>query len=128
MKRKYDSKTIAQKWNTHRIQKIGQECCHSDVLQALKICGLPYPHSMVTLLIKYNVIKRSGERRWAKFFFTEEPIHFSKFENVLKEYKKSKRPNKQECSFNQEQPVGLQVVCSRVTIKPYWVSTNSWEV
>ena len=88
-KKAYDIKEVTEKWNLFRLHKQGIACSHKDVENACKTAGITWNHRIVKILIQYKMINKTSDRKYAKFWFTPEPIHTSKVESVLNEYYRS---------------------------------------
>lgn len=78
---------LCEMYNTCRVHYQNREFKRNEINNALSGIGFPKGNSFRVCAAKLGLIYKTGKGPNTVWHFPKEPIHISKIENVLKEYK-----------------------------------------
>lgn len=84
-----DLKDLTAKFNLLRENKKGIEFQNNDLRALLGSFGFPTTRRFITALSRFDCVIKIGNTRYCRWKFTIEPIHFTRMENVFKEYNRA---------------------------------------
>ena len=78
---------LCKMYNTCRVHYQDREFKRSEIDAALNGIGFPKGNNFRMYAAKFGLIHKTGKGRNTVWHFAKEPVHISKIENVLKEYR-----------------------------------------
>lgn len=104
-------KELCEMYNTCRVHYQNREFKGNEINAALGGIGFPKGNSFRVCAAKFGLIYKVGKGCNTIWYFPKEPVHISKIENVLEDYKVYKKK-----FYKKSQPVSISCVSEEESI------------
>ena len=102
---------LCEMYNTCRVHYQNREFKGNEIKAALSGIGFPKGGNFRTCAAKLGLIYKTGKGYNTVWHFAKEPVHISKIENVLKEYRTYSKK-----FYKKPQPTGISYVSEEESV------------